>query len=427
VTLLKGAIGGLAKAWTTPRDRDVVYRGTSLADLLDGGAIGLPGGLSRSYSQIYRSQIWVWTTVNKLGHGIGRLPLKVYKRGTSRQRVTSGSLYALLAAPYGRQTAMGFKERLVKDMAVYGNAVAVKVGPGGDRPPTMLRQLPPVGWEIKEGRYLWRDGGTGEGVAFDEGQVLHFGHYTPGSPKREWAVSSLEPLRLTLAIEYAAQRLGVSSFENGAKPGGVLSTDQPLKQEVADRLGAEALKLYGGVEKAYKLAVFSHGLKFSPMNWNLNESAVIEHRKLTREEVAAVYDIPPPLIGILDRATFSNIETQVRMFYTETLGPWLTLIEETIQAQLIDPVPEWAGHYVEFDLNEVLRGDPEKRVRTLVFGIAGGLWTQNEARDKENLERHEDEDADTLHRPMNLTPAMLEPTAEPGDDTPPPQEGQDRG
>jgi HK97 family phage portal protein len=420
VTLLKSAAAGLAKAWTTPHSRDVVYHGTSLFDLLDGGAIALPGGLSQSYSQLYRSQIWVHVVVNKLARGIGRLPLKIYKRGKGRQRVTEGSLYDLLSAPSGRQTPMGFKERLVADQAVYGNAITVMVGPGAGKPPTTLRQLPPVGWEIKDGRYLWRDGATGEGVAFDEDQVIHLGDYTPGSPRRDWSVSSLEPLRLTLAIEYAAQRLGVSSFENGAKPGGVLSTDQALKPDVAERLSKEAQKLYGGVEKAYKLAVFSHGLKFSPMNWNLNESAVIEHRKLTREEVAAVYDIPPPLIGILDRATFSNIETQVRMFYTETLGPRLALIEETLQTQLIDPVPEWAGLYVEFDLNEVLKGDPERRFRTYSQAINAGIFTQNEVRELENRDRMEDQDADRLHRPMNLTP-----DAAPTDDTPQPTgEGQ---
>lgn len=425
MTLLKSATAGLAKAWVTPHGRDVVYHGTSLLDLLDGGAITLPGPLTKSYSQIYQSQIWVWTTVNKLAHGIGRLPLKIYKRGASRERVTAGSLYDLLAAPYGRQTPMGFKERLVKDMAIYGNAVAVQLRPRAGTAPTMLRQLPPVGWEPvgAEGRYLWRDPATGEGLTYDEDQLLHFAHYTPGGTRRGWSASPLEPLRLTLAIEYAAQRLGVSSFENGAKPGGVLSTDQQLKPEVATRLAAEAQKLYGGIEKAYRLAVFSHGLKFAPLNWNLNESAVIEHRKLTREEVAAVYDIPPPLVGILDRATFSNIETQVRMFYTETLGPWLTLIEETIQAQLIDPVPEWADHYVEFDLNEVLKGDPERRFRTYAQAINAGIFTQNEVRELENRDRVDDPDADKLHRPMNLTPDAPQ-EAPPGEV--PPQEGQQR-
>ncbi|MBI2764849.1 MAG: hypothetical protein HYX53_02930 [Chloroflexi bacterium] len=35
------------------------------------------------------------------------------------------------------------------------------------------------------------------------------------------------------------------------------------------------------------------------------------------------------------------------------------MIEETLQTQLIDPEPLLAGQYVEFDLNEVLKGNPK--------------------------------------------------------------------
>src|SRR5690554_6984432 len=51
-------------------------------------------------------------------------------------------------------------------------------------------------------------------------------------------------------------------------------------------------------------------------------SDLIEARKLTREEVAAAYYIPPPLVGILDHATFSNIREQHKQLYQDTLGPW---------------------------------------------------------------------------------------------------------
>ena len=70
---------------------------------------------------------------------------------------------------------------------------------------------------------------------------------------------------------------------------------------------------------------------------------MVETRRLTREECAAAYDVPPPVVGILDRATFSNITEQHIMLYQDTFGPWLTMIEETPQTQLIDPEPLLAG------------------------------------------------------------------------------------
>ena len=57
------------------------------------------------------------------------------------------------------------------------------------------------------------------------------------------------------------------------------------------------------------------------------EAELIDQRKLNREEIAAAYDVPPPLIGILDRATFSNIQVQAKMLYGMVLGPWLALVK----------------------------------------------------------------------------------------------------
>jgi hypothetical protein len=51
------------------------------------------------------------------------------------------------------------------------------------------------------------------------------------------------------------------------------------------------------------------------------EAELIEQRKLTREEVAACYDIPPPLIGILEYATLANVAEAHRMLYTTILAP----------------------------------------------------------------------------------------------------------
>ncbi len=160
------------------------------------------------------------------------------------------------------------------------------------------------------------------------------------------------------------------------------------------------------------------------MSWNLNDSAVVEHRKLTREEVAAAFDVPPPLVGILDRATFSNIDTQSRMFYTDTLGPWLTMIEETTEAQLIAGVPALAGYSLEFDLNEVLKGDITSRFTAYGQGLNSGWVKPNEVRAWENLPPEDDPDANRLHRPLNLTPVVMTPPAPPSDKPPKPQEGQ---
>lgn len=375
---------------------------------------GFPG-YQTAYARMYAQQLWVWTVVNKLARGIGRLPLKVYKtKAGKRERVTGDDpLYALLQAPAPRMAPTHFKQALVTDTAIYGNTMVLRVARNARVVPSQLIPVSAVGWAQREdGTWEWSDPATGKLRQYEPWQVMHFHHYTPGRPT-DWAVSPLEPLRLTLAIEYAAQRLGVAAFQNGGRPSGVLTTDQDLNKEKIAKLRDSIQQIHGGVGNWFKTAILTNGLKWQTMSWNLNDSAVVEHRKLTREEVAAAYDVPPPMIGILDRATFSNIDTQSRMLYTDTLGPWLTMIEETLEGQLIAGNPALEGYSLEFDLNEVLKGDTTARFTAYTQAITAGWAKQNEVRGWENLEAVEDEDADRLHRPMNLTPFVARATTPP--------------
>jgi HK97 family phage portal protein len=143
-------------------------------------------------------------------------------------------------------------------------------------------------------------------------------------------------------------------------------------------------------------------MSFRPASQTSRDLQYIEGRKLTREEVAAAYHIPPPMIGLLENATFSNITEQRKMLYTETLGPWLTMITEEIELQLIpdfEPKPE--QFYVEFNIREKLTGDFIERGNVMAQAIGGPYLTVNEGRAMDN--RPPVEGGDALIRPLNVT------------------------
>lgn len=359
-------------------------------------------GLNWSYAELYRRQLWVNAVVNKLARGIGRLPLKVYQRQANgdRERDTTSALARLLANPAPRVSPTQFKQAIITDLAVYGNALAIKVGPRGQLP-TQLLTVPPGNWTLAaDGTYRWH-APDGQQREYQPWQVIHWYHYAPDN--NGFGLSPMEPLRMTLAIEYGAQRLGVASFENGARPSGALQTDQDLKPETITRLKTEVTALHGGVDRAFKPAILTNGLKWQPLSWNLNESAVVDHRKLSREEVCAAYDVPPPLVGILDHATFSNIEEQHLMLYMDTLGPWLTLFEETLQTQLLAGLAGYQDSFAEFDLAEVLKGNIQARYDALNKAVGGPWMAANEARRVENLPRSSQREADLVRFPLNMS------------------------
>ena len=117
-----------------------------------------------------------------------------------------------------------------------------------------------------------------------------------------------------------------------------------------------------------KPALLPPGLDWKPIGHTAVEAELIDQRRITREEVAAVYQIPPPMMGILDNATYSNIETQKEMAYSDALGPPLVLIEQTLTAALARDLYGEDDVYVEFDFGPVLRGDRLKEIQAFRAG-----------------------------------------------------------
>lgn len=343
-----------------------------------------------AYAKIYASQPWVAAAVNKLSRGVARLPFKSYRDTPEgnpeylRPRARPAHpLPVLLSRPYPRGSRFKLLEATVGSLAIWSKAAWWKYRPGPGQAPVELWPLP---WQYmsphvggSDGVDLFEYNGPAGRKFFHPDDVVYFEWWSPAG---EQGTSPFEQLRLTLALEEAGRRYAVASFANGVRPSGALKIPRALEPGEKDELRAELQALHGGPDAAFRVALMDAGMEWVPFSGNAVDAQTIEHRKLNREEVCAVYDIPPPVLHILDRATFSNISEQNKALYRETLGPWLTMLEETIEAQLIWGEPEFAGTYVEADLNEVLKADLVQRATA--YRQMETTLTANERRALEN-------------------------------------------
>lgn len=384
----------------------------------------LSDGRTVSYDQLWRNQVWVAINCNKLTRQISRLPLKPFRRTTGgRQRVRTGRIADLLERPMLGGGPTHFKQALALPTTVHGNALLRKVRVGGPGTPPV--RFEPLLWRLlrahrQEGGpvEMWETRQPGQPRYIDPEDVIHLGWRGLDGAV---GVSPLEHLGVTLAIEDAAQRHQVAQFRNGARPPSAISAspeflglDREERAELMAQLRGDIDFLYAGPDNAGRPALLPPGLSWEPIGHTSVEVALIEQRKLTREEVAAAYDMPPPLIGMLERSTFNNITELHRMLYVTVLGPWLNLIEETLQAQLLGPEAALRGDvYVEFDLSEVLKGDLLQRAQALALQIGHGVLTIDEAREIENREAFGLRETKLpLYPSNNLTPVGMAP-AEP--------------
>jgi hypothetical protein len=216
-------------------------------------------------------------------------------------------------------------------------------------------------------------------------------------------VSPIKQLGTTLRTEENAQTYQSSSFEKGIRPSGALKTDKSLSRDQRKTLRDEIRQQGDG-----SFFLLTDGMEWESMSHTAVEAELIEQRRLNREEVAAVYDVDPPLIGILDHATYSNVAEMHNRYYRATLRPWLTLIADSLTAQLIDSEPAWTGDglFFSFDLSEVLRSDTPEEISAAATMISSGLATPNESRNRLRMRRSSQEGADDLYLPTNNLSSM---------------------
>jgi len=103
-------------------------------------------------------------------------------------------------------------------------------------------------------------------------------------------------------------------------------------------------------------------------------------------EIARIFRVPPHIIGDLDRATFGNIEHQSLEFTKYTVGPWVTRWEQALQQALILP-SERARYFIRFNLDGLLRGDYQSRMRGYAIGRQNGWLSSNDIRELEDMNR----------------------------------------
>ena len=357
------------------------------------------------YATLYRTQPNVRTCVDFLARNIAQLGLHVYRRvsDTDRVRERDHPLARLLEQPLPpamKMTRYRLIERIMGDLGIYYTCLLLKVGPGGSRgllpvPPSLVTvkgALFPTGYEINLGTTVLKP-------AVDE--VVHIRGYSPDNPAS--GISPLETLRRVLAEEAAMGDYRENYWRNSARMQGVLQRPgdaAPWSDLARERFLADWAALNSGAENSGKTAILEEGMEWKETSFNAQESEYLAGRKLTREECARAYHIPLPMVGILDHATFSNIVEQHKNLYQDSLGPWLKMIEQDLMMQLLPDFEDTEGLYLEFNIEEKLRGSFEQQTIALQSAVGRPWMTANEARARMNLPSLDGGDA--LVTPLNV-------------------------
>lgn len=183
--------------------------------------------------------------------------------------------------------------------------------------------------------------------------VLFYNPHRAGEP-----LSPISAARMSLNSEISINAWNAGFFNKGLRTPFLMETRRNLGQEQEKDLQRRIRHFYGGIDNAHDVMVVPAGAKMIPVGMPAKDLDFINGKKLSREEILAVFGVPPAIVGILEHANYSNAREQTQTFWTNTVLPDQTGLCELIQLNILDPF--FPGTFLRFNNSKVraIRPDP---------------------------------------------------------------------
>ena len=252
----------------------------------------------------------VMACVSILAGDVAKIPFGVYRRlaNGGKEVRTDHYLHRLLREPNDWQDGFEFKEMLQASLVLRGNGYAVAVRNQRGVPIYLVPIHPDrVGlFEAPSGEvfYAVTRNGLHEMAMLREQPFL--------IPARDmfhlrwlpmWnslmGSSRLSMVRQSIGLSIGLEEHQARFVGQGARTGGVLSTDQKFaNKETREQLREEWQRLQAGPRNSGATAILEQGLKWLPLGLTMVDSQFIESRNFQLRDIARAFDVPPYKLAI---------------------------------------------------------------------------------------------------------------------------------
>ncbi|MFJ3084721.1 phage portal protein [Streptomyces halstedii] len=316
----------------------------------------------------------LFACVRILADSIASLPVQTYRRnGGSREILTF--VPSLLFAPAARDNLFEWLHKAVVSLALRGNAYGLITARDDFGFPTSIEWLNPDDVWVDELRptlpvFYW------QGQIVPAEQIVHIPWVA--LPGRVVGLSPVQVFARTIGVGLSATEYGLSWFDNGGTPPAVMKnsgkTINPDEaEEISDRLAARV--------RARKPLVYGSDWDFTALKVNPEESQFIETMRLNASQIAAIYGVPPEMVGgdSGGSMTYANVEQNAINFVGFTLRPWLARLEAKLSALM--PGRE----FVKFNVDAMIRVDLMTRYQAHHQALEDGWRNRDDIRALEDL------------------------------------------
>ncbi len=326
-----------------------------------------------------------WACVTTIADDLATIPWRAMRKipGGGREFAEEHPVDWLLhAQPNPEMTAFTFRQLLFFWVLTHGNGLAEIERDGAGRP-VWLWPIEP--WRVsperdRRGRLYYDVQNYHEpNTPLDPEDVIHL----KGLGDGVWGYSVLSFAARTLGLALASDRRASQSFTSDSRPGGWIKRVKKMSEEARKRYREDWKRIHAG--NPNEIAIMEEGDEFHQLTQtSVKDAQLLESRRFSAEDISRWFKMPPPKIGILDRATWANIEQLSIQYVTGTLVPWGKRLEEESNLKLFG-LKQRGIYYTRFFYTGLLRGDSQARANFYDTMIRNALMSPDEAREYEDL------------------------------------------
>ena len=376
--------------------------------------IGLHGFLSGVSDDMYTAEQILSIPVAKaccdlIVNSIKSLPIELYERvddNTVRQITDDYRVNLLNNAPNIIATGADFKEKIIRDLILHGNAYVDIERDGNDIISLWNIDASDVGiskYSDREKPHIVKDVkfkiySSNVELNLDDVMILTESSEDGGLTGQGVIARGYRTIELALnEIE-----LNKNIMNNGSSPISVVKLDKNLSAEAQQRLRDSWTKMYASSQNAGKLLILEQGMEYEKLSFSPAELGLSASRSKTQAELCSLFGVPESMIDS-SANTYGNVENSSIRFLQYSVTPHINVIESSLNRSLLLE-KEKNTKFFKINTDSVLKTTQRERYEALNVGISSGILSLNEARIKENLPPIDD----NFHR-LSLGSVMYDP------------------
>lgn len=197
-------------------------------------------------------------------------------------------------------------------------------------------------------------------------------------------------LKLATAAEQNAQRF----FDDGLSKLGYIQSHTPVGAEQKQQIVSDWASAYGSATSSSRIAVLPQNLEYKSISVDAADAQLLETRQFSVEEIARFFGISPVLLGDLSHSSYSTIEASLIQFLSQTLKPYIALLEQEFTKKLLKPSE--MNLIIDIDDNAALLTDKQSLANYYQTLLNCGVYSINEVRSAMDMSEIEDGDSHVI-------------------------------